>query len=106
MKKLLVALLAGLALTTLGLQSAHSSPATFSVHMKDFAFDPGTLKIHAGDRVTFQNDDDATHNVTADAFQSGDIGSGKSWSYTFSKAGTYTYACTYHDGMKGTIIVR
>jgi len=103
-------LLAVLALSALGLvlgaHSAHSATPAATVHMKDFAFKPDSLTIHAGDTVVFENDDAATHNVTADAFSSGDIGSGKSWQYTFSNAGTYAYACTYHPGMNGTITVK
>lgn len=105
MKRLLCSMAVGIAVLLLGMQAAPSAPAPVTVHMSDFAFHPDSLKIHTGDTVVFQNDDQAVHNVSADAFQSGDVQPGKSWSYTFSKAGTYTYVCTYHDGMKGTITV-
>jgi plastocyanin len=61
--------------------------------------------VQTGQTVVFQNDDDVPHNVTADAFKSGDVNGGKSWKYTFTKAGTYAYVCTYHPGMKGSITV-
>jgi plastocyanin len=105
MNKLLSALAVGACVLVLGMQTAASAPQTATVHMTDFAFKPDKLSVQVGDTVVFQNDDDATHNVTADSFKSGDIGSGKSWKYTFSKAGTYTYVCTYHPGMQGTITV-
>jgi plastocyanin len=76
-----------------------------TVHMSNFAFKPSALTVHAGDTVVFTNDDDVTHNVTADGFKSGDVAGGKSWSYTFTKPGTYAYVCTYHPGMSGTITV-
>jgi plastocyanin len=105
MTKLLSALAIGLSVVLLGAQTAQPSPKPAVVHMKDFAFQPSSLTVQAGDTVTFENDDDVTHNVTADAFKSGDVDGGKSWKYTFSKAGTYNYVCTYHPGMNGTITV-
>lgn len=106
MRKLLSALAIGVTILLLGMQSASSAAQNATVHMSDFSFKPDKLTVQTGDTVVFQNDDDATHNVTADAFKSGDVGGGKSWSYTFSKAGTYTYTCTYHPGMQGTITVK
>lgn len=105
MTKLLSALAIGLTVALLGAQSAEPAAQNPAVHMSDFAFKPDTLTIHAGQTVVFQNDDDVTHNVTADAFKSGDVEGGKSWKHTFDKAGTYAYVCTYHPGMKGTIAV-
>lgn len=105
MKKLLSALAIGVIMLLLGIQTASSAPQTPTVHMSDFSFKPDKLTVQAGDTVTFVNDDSATHNVTSDSFKSGDLAEGKSWSYTFSKAGTYTYVCTYHPGMQGTIVV-
>jgi len=47
------------------------------------------------------------HTVTADngSFNA-TLASGKSFSYKFTKAGTYTYKCTLHPSMKATIIVQ
>lgn len=101
MNKQLLALLAVLVLCFAGAAPAH----TATVHITGFSFKPGALTVHPGDTVVFQNDDDVTHNVSGDEFKSPDIDAGKSWSYTFSKAGTYAYVCTYHPGMNGTITV-
>lgn len=106
MVKLLSALAIGISVLMLGVQAAQPAEQPHQVvHIKDFAFKPQTLTVQAGDTVVFQNDDDVAHNVTADAFKSGDIAGGKSWSYTFLKPGTYAYVCTYHPGMQGTITV-
>ena len=83
------------------------SPAPkFVVHMHDFAFVPVSVTIHAGDAVTFINDDPVTHDVTADSFQSGPLEAGKHWTHAFAAAGTYAYICSYHASMKGTIVVK
>ena len=74
-------------------------------------FSPSTVTLIIGlnNTVTFQNKDIATHTVTAtdNSFDSGDILPGKSWTYTFSTAGTFAYYCIYHSGwMKGKVVVK
>ncbi|HEY0799104.1 MAG TPA: cupredoxin family copper-binding protein [Candidatus Baltobacteraceae bacterium] len=76
------------------------------VHTKDFAYDPKDLKIAVGDTVEFINDDEVAHTVTSDnAFDSGDLEQHQHWTHIFTKAGTYTYYCTYHPFMKADIVV-
>jgi len=84
-----------------------ATAASKIIHVKDFAFSPATLTIHVGDRVTFQNDDDEAHTVTATdkSFDSAGLDSGQTWAHTFSKAGTYTYFCALHPYMKGKLVV-
>jgi plastocyanin len=77
--------------------------------MKDIKFNPSTVKIKAGDTVTWTNDDSVGHDVTDDSFKSGSAGGvepGQSFKHKFPKAGTFTYVCTVHPGMKGTIVVK
>ena len=78
------------------------------VTMKQFAFNPATVTIKVGETVTWENQDGADHNVIADdgSFKSADFGQGKTFSFTFTKAGTYTYSCHIHPDMKGTVIVQ
>ena len=61
----------------------------------DFAFDPGDLTVAVGDTVTWTNDDDTDHTVTADddAFDSGDLGGGDTFEQTFDEAGEFAYHC-------------
>lgn len=81
-----------------------------TVTIKDFAFNPGTITVKVGTKVTWTNEDSVSHTVTADnpssdAPASGNIAKGQSYSFTFSKAGTYAYHCTPHPYMKATVIV-
>jgi plastocyanin len=78
------------------------------VVMKDIAFDPQTITINAGESVTWMNEDSVSHTVVADngEFESGQLGQGETFSFTFASAGTYPYTCTIHPGMKGTIVVQ
>ena len=78
-----------------------------TIYMNNMAYSNTNLQISAGVKITWINNDNMTHTVTADdnSFDSGDIGPGGSFNYTFNTVGTYTYHCKYHSTMKGTIVV-
>ncbi len=78
-----------------------------SVSIMNFAFNPNSLTVKVGTKVTWTNNDSVTHTVTADqgAFNS-PVPSGSSFSFTFTKAGTYAYHCSIHPSMTATIIVQ
>jgi len=63
--------------------------------------------IGVNNTVTWVNNDNVPHTVTAKdgSFDSGNLNPGQSFTYTFTKAGTYAYTCTYHSWMNGTVIV-
>jgi plastocyanin len=87
--------------------SGGTGPGT-QVSMKDIKFNPGTVTIKAGGKVTWTNDDSVGHDVTADDFESGSPGGidgGSTFSHTFKKPGTYDYVCSVHPGMKGAVKV-
>jgi len=85
-----------------------SSGGGAQVVMKSMAFDPASVTVKAGESVTWANQDSATHTVVGDndEFKSGDLANGGSFSFTFDKAGTYTYHCGIHPSMKGTVVVQ
>jgi plastocyanin len=78
------------------------------VVMKGFAFDPASVTVKVGESVTWTNNDNATHTVTADngEFKSSDIAQGATFTFKFDKAGTYPYHCSIHPSMTGTVIVK
>ena len=69
---------------------------------------PITVVIGKNNTITWVNDDDVPHTVTADngSFNSGNLNPGDSWTQTFTQPGTYTYHCNYHPWMRGTVIVK
>lgn len=72
------------------------------------AFKPENYTVKAGTMVTWFNGDATTHTVTsttAGVFDSGNLGSGHTYSFTFNTPGTFNYYCVIHPNMKGTIIV-
>ncbi|HLZ68996.1 MAG TPA: plastocyanin/azurin family copper-binding protein [Dehalococcoidia bacterium] len=73
-----------------------------------WTFAPRPITVTAGATVTWTNTGISTHTVTADdgtSFDSGAIQRGDAWSFTFAKAGTFPYHCTFHSWMKGTVLV-
>ncbi|MFF4472220.1 cupredoxin family copper-binding protein [Streptomyces sp. NPDC001599] len=79
------------------------------VTIKDFKFQPASLTVSPGAKVTVVNKDSTTHTVTASkggSFDTGDIAPGKSATFTApSTAGDFPYTCTIHPFMKGTLTV-
>ncbi len=82
-------------------------PAAATVHIKNFKYDPATITVAAGDRVTFVNDDDEAHTITATdkTFDSEGLDGSGTWQHVFAKLGTYHYFCELHPYMKATIVV-
>jgi plastocyanin len=87
--------------------------ADAAVSIVDFAFEPATITIDAGDTVTWtvtraQDPHTVSPVHPPDAF----VGSpllhqGDHFSVTFAQPGTYRYQCTIHpEDMQGTVIVQ
>jgi plastocyanin len=78
------------------------------IEIKNFAFNPQTVTIPAGTKMTWVNNDNTTHTVTSDtgAFDSQSIPPGGTFNFTFTRAGTYNYHCSIHPTMTGAIIVQ
>ena len=86
--------------------SKPSALAVMKVSMRNMQFYPQTLKVKKGTVVEWKNDDLVPHTVTSASFDSGSLGPGKSWRHTFTKAGQFPYACTFHPTMTGVVIVK
>ena len=82
--------------------------ATNKVEIADYKFGSGAIKVKVGTTVTWTNTDPVRHNIVADdgGMPNGELfGKGETYSYTFSKAGTFKYHCAPHAYMHGTVIV-
>ena len=79
------------------------------VEISDIKYKPAKLKIKKGEKVVWTNADDRDHTVVshdkAKTLNSGKIGVGQTWEFTFDKPGTYEYGCEYHPRMKAVIEV-
>lgn len=74
-----------------------------TVSVSDNDFTPGELTVETGTIVTWDWDGNAQHNVVGDGFES-DIQVDGTFEHGFESPGTYTYVCTLHEGMDGTVI--
>jgi manganese oxidase len=84
------------------------------VAMLEFHFRPESLNVTTGDTVTWVNDGNFPHTVTSGVNGKPDglwdtkhLAKGESFSYVFTKPGTYDYFCRPHNGlgMKGVVVV-
>jgi len=82
--------------------------ADTQITIDNFVFSPATLTVATGTTVTWTNQDDMVHTVTAESrlFASKGLETGDTYSYTFTTAGTYAYYCALHPKMTATIIVK
>lgn len=81
--------------------------ASGDVRIADFSFSPRSITITAGDSLTFVNTGAARHSATAKdgSFDTGLLSRGATSRRTFRNAGTFSYFCTIHPSMTGTVLV-
>ncbi|MFF3468321.1 cupredoxin domain-containing protein [Streptomyces sp. NPDC001984] len=85
-----------------------ASPAAARIVIENFAFTPANLRVRPGTKITVVNRDSATHTVTAGdkTFDTGSIAGDATATFTAPSApGSYSYICTIHPNMKGTLTV-
>jgi plastocyanin len=101
-----------------------STPAGPVVTLRSLMFMPDPLKITVGQTVTWRNDEPITHTVTSGRVTGVDPKTGlrsgqrpdglfnarlptkgSTFSFTFTKAGTYSYYCDIHQGMNASVVV-
>jgi len=79
-----------------------------AVSIIDFGFTPQSLTAKIGQEITWTNTGNAAHTVTFDSGgidSSGTLAAGATFKHTFDAAGTFTYHCSIHSSMTGTITV-
>jgi plastocyanin len=94
--------------------SGSGSPMATSagtIVIKNFMFAPMSVSVAPGTVVTVRNEDTVTHTLTDKTdptlFSTGDIAPGQSKTFKApNTAGSYSYICSIHQYMTGTIVVR
>ncbi|MFF4585725.1 cupredoxin domain-containing protein [Streptomyces sp. NPDC001388] len=86
-----------------------TGPAVARIVIENFAFSPANLRVRPGTKITVVNRDSTAHTVTATGdktFDTGSIASDATTTFTAPTApGGYSYICTIHPNMKGTLTV-
>jgi plastocyanin len=71
-------------------------------------FEPGVARVKPGEVVEWENVGSIPHNVTFDQYPSITSGTMKGadrYEVRFTAPGTYSYHCTFHPGMNGSVTV-
>jgi plastocyanin len=84
------------------------------VSMRDIQFQPASVTVSKGGKVTWTNEETVPHDVTKTggpgpdfkSGESGGMGEGDTFTHTFETPGKVEYVCTVHANMKGTVTVR
>ncbi|MCL9762594.1 plastocyanin/azurin family copper-binding protein [Frankia sp. AiPa1] len=78
-----------------------------TVDIRNFAFSPANLTVRVGTTVAWTNRDADAHTVvsTNGPLHSPTLNTGDTYKYTFAKAGSYSYLCSIHPFMVGTVVV-
>ena len=99
--------------TTTGTTPTEPVPMTIDLEWSTTA-NGYTTEIQAGDSVRWttvgshtvtSTDSIESNTMTYYPLDSGSLGTGDSYMYTFDEAGTYTYRCSPHASMTGTVVV-
>ena len=82
-------------------------PGTNEVWIQGMTFSPASITVAAGTTILWTNKDAVAHTVTSNtgAFDSGNISTNGTFSFTFSSAGTFDYHCSVHPSMTAKVIV-
>ena len=81
-----------------------------TVDMKDIQFVPKDITVKAGTTITWTNSDEVPHTVTKEGgpggdFDSGNVEPGDTFELTVDVPGKVDYVCTIHPGQAGTFTV-
>ncbi|MGB8310259.1 MAG: cupredoxin domain-containing protein [Halobacteriota archaeon] len=102
--------------TTTGPMRAPATPTpmsaqkstTAAVAIQNFAFNPSAITVVRGTTVIWTNQQPGVpHTVISDtkAFSSGTLNTGVSFRFQFNTPGTFSYHCSIHLSMHGTVTV-
>ena len=114
-KNKMAALLCGIVFLNLSLlafagemKDAGTSAHENQIEIKDFAFNPKTLTVKSGEKVTWINRDEEPHTIVSVEKQfkkSSALDTDQEFTITAGAPGTYEYFCSVHPKMTGTIVV-
>jgi plastocyanin len=91
-----------------GVAGAPAQTGNGIVSIDNFTFTPAALTVKAGTTVTWTNKDDIPHGIASSGngfARSRALDTDDSYSFTFTRPGTYQYFCYIHPHMTGTIVV-
>ena len=101
------AVLAGAALAAVPVTAAAAKPAVYTVTLQQMKFGPLPARLRVGDIIEWVNNDIFVHSATArDRSFDVELKPKAHVRTVLAKAGSIPFACRYHPGMTGTLVVR
>ena len=96
-----------IAITDEPLEREAAPSETRIVTIDNFSFSPATLPVTVGTTVKWTNGDDVPHTImsTDRTFRSAVLDTEGSFSRRFETPGTYSYFCSIHPHMTGSVVV-
>lgn len=86
--------------------STPPAPQTSAITIRAYAFTPQNQNVPLGSKVTATNQDPVAHTWTdPGVWDSGNLGTGGSFSYTFTRRGVFNFTCSIHPSMTGSVTV-
>jgi len=87
--------------------NAKGAVARVRVRIVDFQFSPASITIHRGTIVKWKNRGGTSHTTTSNngLWDSGMLTPGDTFRHRFRRRGTFSYHCSIHARMTGTITV-
>jgi plastocyanin len=89
-------------------QPAPQPPAAgfTQVDIRQATYLPGSINVRVGQKVSWNNEDQVPHTVTADGLTFGkNLPTGAVFNFAFVKPGNFPYHCAIHPAMRGTVVV-
>jgi plastocyanin len=79
-----------------------------TVFINNSTYSPNPVTVNVGQQVNWKNNDNIAHTATREGMFDNRIApmSAQGAPVTMTTKGTFTYHCTIHPGMTGTIIVQ
>ena len=101
----LLAFVFGSALTALAINAGAMGTTLIEIHT--FAFAPKEITVTPGTKIVWTNHDETPHTIIAadKSFASKAMDTDDRFEYTFANEGDFSYFCTLHPFMTGTVHV-
>lgn len=79
-----------------------------TINISNFTYYPASVTVKVGATITFTNEESVEHTATSNTeglFDTGTLNKGQSVRLKMNKVGTFSYHCSFHGFMHGTIKV-
>jgi plastocyanin len=90
-------------------QSPAQPVSTNEVEIEDMAFKPADITVKKGTTITWTNKDSTAHTVTETDGKKGPdsqpLDNGQSYTFTYNETGVFSYHCSIHSEMTGSVTV-